>query len=355
MATTSRPKGEEDDPSQILREYECVSRFLPVNDFQVVTDQYPFAATAYYLSLARPDRADPIMKQLCPSLQELIKSDVTSLDPLSEEAASPVPGLVHRYPDRALMILTNVCFMNCRHCTRKRLWKKGRHTYSLTAIEKMLTYISEHVEIRDVILSGGDPLTLSDDWLENILQRLRRIKHVEIIRLGSRAPVVYPLRITPKLVSVLKRYRPLWFNTQFNHFQEITEESARAISLILEAGIPVNNQTVLLRGINDDALVMKRLCHGLLKIGVRPYYLFHCDPVIGVEHFRTSISRGLKIIEQMRGHTSGLAVPVYVVDAVRGGGKIPLQPKYLLQHHDNSLVLRNYQGEHFIYEDRTDI
>ncbi|MFH1361516.1 MAG: KamA family radical SAM protein [bacterium] len=319
----------------------------------ITTDQvlelYPFAATDYYLALAKADN-DPIMRQLTPSMEELADYSGLKEDPLAEEELSPVPGLVHRYPDRVLMIVTNICFMNCRHCTRKRLWKHGRRAASLSDLERMVEYIKEHAEIRDVIVSGGDPLTLSDGLLDNILKQVRQIPHVEIIRLGTRAPVVFPARITTKLVSLLKRYRPIWLNVQFNHVQEVTEDAKNAILRILEAGIPVNNQTVLLKGINDTVFEMKQLCQALLKIGVRPYYLFHCDPVAGVGHFRTSISKGLEIIAGMRGHTSGLAVPTYVVDAIGGGGKIPLQPDYCLRQGDD-FILSNYQGRSFRYKE----
>ncbi|MFH1090981.1 MAG: KamA family radical SAM protein [Pseudomonadota bacterium] len=315
----------------------------------LVTVKYPFAATDYYMSLAKPEKTDPIRLQFCPSGEELKDYPGLSDDPLDEEKDSPVPGLVHRYPDRALMIVTNVCFMNCRHCTRKRLWQEGRYALSEAEIDRMIDYIREHKEIRDVIISGGDPLTLPEAFLESILAKLRAIPNVQIIRLGTRAPVVNPSMITEKLVVMLKRFRPVWLNTQFNHVQEITPDSEQAVNRILEAGIPVNNQSVLLKGVNDTSIAMLLLCQGLLKIGVRPYYLFHCDPVAGVGHFRTSIAKGIDIIGNMRGYTSGLAIPTYVVDAVGGGGKIPLQPKYLLRMDEKEIVLRNYKGEQFTY------
>lgn len=348
---------EEEEPPPLLDEkqsvlsYSRVKHFVRREDFRRVTAVYPFVTTAYYLSLAGRSADDPIMKQICPSLEELSGSEGMMEDPLAEESSSPVPGLVHRYPDRALLIVTNVCFMNCRHCTRKRLWKKHRFTRPLSEISRMIDYIAEHRQIRDVIISGGDPLTLPFGDLDVILERLHRLKHVDVIRIGTRAPVVKPDRITPWLTAILKRYDPIWINTQFNHPNEITPRSAAAVRMLREAGVVVNNQTVLLKGINDDAATMIRLCHGLLKIGVRPYYLFHCDPAAGVGHFRTSISQGIEIIEQMRGHTSGLAVPTYVVDAVRGGGKIPLQPDYLVGQCGNTVTLRNYCHERFEYAD----
>ena len=339
--------------AETLSDYKYIRYLIKEPDFQAVIKHYPFVTTSYYLSLAKPNYDDPIMKQLCPSIEELKQDLNHSEDPLDEEGDSPVPGLVHRYPDRVLLILTNRCYMYCRHCTRKRIWKDKRYdTRRQTELNLIFEYLKSHPEVRDVIVSGGDPLTLSDDFLDNLLGNLRKIPHLEIIRLGTRAPVVFPMRITPNLVAVLKKYRPIWLNTQFNHVQEITAESTQAVQLIMEGGIPVNNQTVLLKGVNDSAGTMTRLCHNLLKIGVRPYYLFHCDPVAGAGHFRTSISQGIEIIEKMRGHTSGLAVPNFVVDAVRGGGKIPLQPNYLLHcSGDNIMLLRNYKGERFVYYD----
>ncbi|MFH1683459.1 MAG: KamA family radical SAM protein [Candidatus Margulisiibacteriota bacterium] len=352
---------QEEEPPPLFDEkdnsasYDCIKNFIGIKDFKKVTTLYPFVTTSYYLSLAQNAPDDPVIQQLCPSIEELKSSVGETEDPLEEEKTSPVPGLVHRYPDRALMIVTNVCFMNCRHCTRKRLWKKHRFTRSLSEIGKMIDYIKDNKQIRDVIISGGDPLTLSLGDLEIILERLRRVKHVEIIRIGSRAPVVYPKRITPWLTTIFKRYSPIWFNTQFNHPNEITPESAAAIKMLMEAGIVVNNQSVLLKGINDDPQTMMKLCRGLVKIGVRPYYLFHCDPVEGVGHFRTSISKGIEIIEHLRGHTSGLSVPTFVVDAVRGGGKIPLQPDYLMSNNNGMMILRNYKRECFVYSDEPEV
>ena len=349
MKTTSAEKGEEvDDP---LDQYGLVSEQIGICEFEQVTTKYPFVVTPYYYSLAEKSADDPVFRQFCPSLDELKDIDGQMEDPLAEERDSPVPGLVHRYPDRVLMVITNVCFMNCRHCTRKRLWKEGRYHLKISDIRKMVVYIKNNPQVRDVIISGGDPLTFHEGVLNEILSMLRKIPHVEIIRIGSRAPVVNPSRITYELISVLRKHRPIWFNTQFNHINEITEQSTEAIQKILEAGIPVNNQAVLLRGINDSAEEIRRLCHGLLKIGVRPYYLFHCDPVQGTFHFRTSISKGIEIIERLRGHTSGLAVPVYVVDAINGGGKIPLQPQYLVNQEKDKMLLRNYKRERFFYND----
>lgn len=355
-------QSEEEEPppihvkKQISADHDKIRSLLSSEQFEAITEKYPFVSTQYYLSLAEPTFDDPIMRQLCPSPEELIDSDEVAEDPLAEEESSPVPGLVHRYPDRVLMVLTNACFMNCRHCTRKRLWQQGRYTHNLTAIDKMVEYISQRPGIRDIIISGGDPLTLSNELLDEVLGKLAAIEHVEMIRIGTRAPVVAPWRIAHGLLQVLKKHRPIWLNTQFNHEKELTLHSADAVQRILETGIPVNNQSVLLKGINDSVRAMTNLCQGLLRIGVRPYYLFHCDPVSGTSHFRTSITKGLEIIEGMRGHTSGLAIPTYVVDAVNGGGKIPLQPDYLKSVENGVVTLRNYKQEIFKYnEDRPDL
>ena len=319
-------------------------------DVAKVAKKFPFKATPYYLSLIEADNPiDPIMAQCIPSPEEDKLYFEMQNDPLGEENDSVAPGLVHRYPDRALVTLTNMCPVYCRHCTRRREWCGGKWVRSSAELEQIYNYISLHKKIRDVILSGGDPLILSTGRIEGILRRLREIPHVEIIRIGTRCPVVLPQRIDDDLVSVLKRYRPIWLNTHFNHPNEITSEAARACDRILCAGIPVNNQTVLLKNINDDAGTMTKLCQGLLRIGVRPYYLFQCDPVSGTAHFRTSIDKGLEIIKGMRGFTSGLCVPTYVVDGLDGQGKVPLQPDYLVAKEDNYVVLKGYKGETFKY------
>lgn len=341
------------DPAKcITSRYEFIEDFISYPDFLAVTKKYPFFSTKYYLSLATYDYADPILRQLCPSIEELREDENVLEDPLAEEKDSPVPGIVHRYSDRVLMLTTNVCFMNCRHCTRKRLWKAGRFVYKEQEIKAMVDYIQKNPQIKDVVLSGGDPLTLSNAMLDEILGRLRAVQHVEIIRIGTRAPVVYPQRIDEGLIKVLKKYRPIWLNTQFNHENEITDQSTFAINCILEAGIPVNNQSVLLKGVNDNVEAITNLCRRLLTIGVRPYYLFHCDPASGTAHFRTSISKGIEIIEKMRGRVSGLAIPNFVVDAINGGGKIPLQPNYLVFRQEDKIVLRNYKWQQFEYSDK---
>jgi len=335
---------------KIINEYKYINTIVDEKEFHLVTEQYPFVSTSYYLSLAKESPYDPIMRQLCPSIEEVREKDFALEDPLNEEGASPVPGLVHRYPDRVLMIITNVCFMNCRHCTRKRLWKGGRKPKTFEEIKRMIDYVREHREIRDVILSGGDPLTFSDEFLEAILTELKSVPHVEIIRIGTRAPVVKPSRITDGFARLLSKFRSIWLNTQFNHVREITPYSEEAVRKILYAGVPVNNQSVLLKGINDSVKDMLDLCQGLLKIGVRPYYLFHCDPVQGAIHFRTPISTGIEIISKMRGYTSGLAVPTFVVDAVGGGGKIPLGPQYMISQIGSKMILRNFKGKSLVYD-----
>ncbi|MDH4270050.1 MAG: KamA family radical SAM protein [Dehalococcoidia bacterium] len=321
---------------------------------KLVTMRYPLSITPYYLSLInRDDPDDPIRKQAIPSPMEMTMGSMGLEDPLDEKKDTVVPGLVHRYPDRVLLVLTDICPMLCRHCTRKREWRNGGWVRSPAEVDAMLDYISQHKAVRDVIISGGDPLTLSTRLLENIISRIRKIKHVEIIRIGTRFPVVLPQRIDNELCSMLAKYGPIWLNTHFNHFREITPEAAEACDRLLRSGIPVNNQSVLLRGINDSVEAQTRLCHELLKIKVRPYYLFQCDEVQGTEHLRTPVETGMKIIEGMRGHTSGLAIPTFVIDLPQGGGKIPLQPNYILAQTESELVLRNYEERIFHYRNPT--
>lgn len=338
---------------------EQLARLIPLSreeqtELKLVSSRYPFSITPYYLSLIDPDDPnDPVRKQAIPSFQEIALSDKGFEDPLAEKRHSVVTGLVHRYPDRALMVLTDICPVLCRHCTRKREWHNGGWVRTSAEIAAILDYIRKHREIRDVIISGGDPLSLSTPRLESIIARLRQIEHVEIIRIGTRFPVVLPQRIDEELCSMLSKYGPIWLNTQFNHPKEITPESAAACDKLLRAGVPVSNQSVLLKGINDSVETQLKLCHGLLKIKVRPYYLFQCDEVKGVEHLRTPVETGIMIIEKMRGHTSGLAVPTFVVDLPDGGGKVPLQPNYLLTRTENEIILRNYQGRFFWYRNPT--
>jgi len=336
---------------------EELSKFVPLSSkeqsrLKLVTTKYPFAVTPYYLTLINVDDPnDPIRKQAIPSFDEIGLVGMGQEDPLEEVRDSLVPGLVQRYPDRALMVLTDICPMFCRHCTRKREWKNGGWVHSTAEIEAMLEQIRTHKMIRDVIISGGDPLTLSTHRLEEVISKLRQIEHIEIIRIGTRFPVVLPQRIDDELCAMLSKYGSIWLNTHFNHPNEITPESAAACDKLLRSGIPVNNQSVLLRGVNDSVETQMRLCQGLLKTKVRPYYLFQADEVQGTEHLRTTVETGLKIIEGMRGYTSGIAIPTYVVDLPGGGGKVPLQPEYLLSQTGDTLTFRNYQGRIFHYRE----
>ncbi len=334
---------------------EQLAQFIPLSskeqaELRLVTRLYPFSVTPYYLSLINPDDPDdPIRKQAVPSILEIAMGEMGMEDPLHEKRDSVVPGLVHRYPDRVLMVLTDICPMLCRHCTRKREWRNGDWVRSHGEVEAMLNYIRQNRAIRDVIISGGDPLTLSTHRLEEVISRIREIGHVEIIRIGTRCPVVLPQRIDDELCAMLANYGPIWLNTHFNHAREITPEAAKACDRLVRSGVPVNNQSVLLRGVNDSIEAQTELCHGLLRIKVRPYYLFQCDEVQGTEHLRTPVEVGIEIIEGMRGHTSGLAIPTFVIDLSHGGGKVPLQPNYVLAQTEDELVLRNYQGGIFHY------
>jgi lysine 2,3-aminomutase len=270
-----------------------------------------------------------------------------------EDAMSPVPNITHRYPDRALFLVTSQCGLYCRFCTRKR--KVGDYEkISMKGLESAFKYLEQHKEIRDVILSGGDPLMLTDTMLEKILQRLRSMPHIEIIRLGTKMPCVLPHRITDKLCSMLKKYHPIYINTHFNHPWEITPESSKACEMLANAGIPVGNQMVLMKGVNDDPATVKELMQKLLRIRVRPYYMYMADETKGANHFRTSIETGLNIVENLRGHTSGLAIPHFVIDAPGGGGKIPILPNYVLHHDEDKIVLRNYLDKVYAYKNYKD-
>jgi lysine 2,3-aminomutase len=311
-----------------------------------VAERYPMRVNPYYLSLIR-HVGDPIWRQAVPSEEEL-QDQVCCADPLDEENQSPIPNLVHRYPDRVLFLVSSECAMYCRFCTRKRKVGGDDMVISRQTIEEGLLYIRSRPQIRDVILSGGDPLLLADEKIEEIVKGLRAIPSVEIIRIGTRVPVVLPQRITPSLVRMLRRYHPLYINTHFNHPDEITESSARACARLCDAGIPVGNQTVLLRGVNDDPEIMKRLMQKLLAMRVRPYYIYQADQVQGTDHFRTTVEEGIAIMRALRGHTSGMAVPSFVIDAPGGGGKIPILPDYL-QKMGEEVVLKNYLGDTYTY------
>ena len=294
-------------------------------ELRPVLSTYPMAITPYYLSLIQPDdENDPIAAQSIPNLKEISVLPNCANDPLNEDGSMPTTKLIHRYPDRALAMVTKTCATYCRHCNRKRFWNTPEGSTLKNRLGKMVRYVADSPRIREVILSGGDPLTYDDGKLEMILASFAAIPHVEVLRIGSRMPVVLPMRITKDLCRILKRYRPLWFNTQFNHPSEITEEAARACNMLQEAGLVVSNQSVLLKGVNDSPAVMQRLLYGLQKISVRPYYLFHCEPVKGCGHFRTEIQSGLTMMEELRRQCSGLALPQYVADLPGRAGKVPL-------------------------------
>lgn len=302
----------------------------------------------YYLSLIRYP-GDPIWLQAVPDEVELYDIDAAE-DPLNEDEMSPVPNITHRYPDRALFLTTSQCGLYCRFCTRKR--KVGDSSkINMRELEAAFQYLEQHTEINDVILSGGDPLMLTDAMLEKVLARLRQIPHIQIIRLGTKMPCVLPQRVTPELCEMIKKYHPIYVNTHFNHPWEITEESKKACEMLVNAGVPVGCQTVLLKGVNDDPEVMKELMKKLLAIRVRPYYIYQADLTKGANHFRTPIDVGLEIMDNLRGHISGLAVPQFVIDAPGGGGKIPLLPDYVLARDKEKIILRNFKNEVFEYPD----
>ncbi len=314
---------------------------------RAVIKRYPMRINPYYLSLIKK-KDDPIWKQCIPDIRELEDPEGFE-DPLCEERDSPVPGLTHRYPDRVLFLVCNQCAMYCRFCTRKR--KVGDPFKRITKKQIMqgIEYIRKHKEIRDVLLSGGDPLLLSDAYLEWILKELRKIPHVKIIRIGTRIPCALPHRITPELCEMLKKYHPLYINVHFEHPDEITELSAKACEMLSDAGIPLSSQTVLLKGVNDDPKVMKELMQKLLEIRVRPYYIYQADMTKGINHFRTKVEKGIEIIKAIQGWTSGLAVPHFVIDSPGGGGKIPLLPNYVVERDDKKIVLKNYKGNMYTY------
>ena len=313
------------------------------------------AITPYYATLMNPqDPNCPIRRQAVPTFDETKKSNFDLSDPLHEEVDSPAPGITHRYPDRALFLVTDQCSMYCRHCTRRRMAGNTDRPLSADLLEQAIKYISKTPSIRDVLISGGDPLCLPTQRLEQIISKIRAIPHVEVIRIGTRTPVVLPQRITDNLVEMLSRYHPIWINTHFNHPEELTPESIKACAKLANAGIPLGNQSVLLKGINDCHHIMKNLVQKLVKSRIRPYYLYQCDLSEGIEHFRTSVSRGIEIMELLRGHTSGFSVPTYVIDAPGGGGKIPVSPQYLISQSQDKVILRNYEGIITTYAEPTD-
>ncbi|MBI4864955.1 MAG: KamA family radical SAM protein [Candidatus Riflebacteria bacterium] len=313
-----------------------------------VIREFPMRINRYYAGLIRRE-GDPVWMQSVADEREL--SDALGVeDPLNEEGDSPVPHLTHRYPDRVLFLVSNRCAMYCRFCTRRR--KVGReHPITQLTIQAGIDYIAAHPEVRDVVVSGGDPLILADEEIDSILARIRAIPHVQIIRVHSRVPVVLPQRITPQLCGVLRKYHPLYVNTHFNAPQECTEEAKQACWMLADTGIPLGNQSVLLRGVNDDPEIMKELCHKLLMMRVKPYYLFQADMVKGTEHLRTAVDKGVEIIRRMRGHTTGMAVPTYVVDTPGGGGKISMAPDPVVERDGTNLILENFEGNRFVYPD----
>lgn len=314
--------------------------------FAETQDRFPLSITPYYLSLIKKDnfRNDPVYKQSFLDNRELIISNSEMGDPLSEDQDSPFPGITHRYPDRVLLLVSNVCAMYCRHCTRKRKVGDVDSIPSRAQIKEGIEYIRNNPQVRDVLLSGGDPFLLSDDYLDWILTELRSITHVEVVRIGTRTPVVLPYRITDDLVNMLKKHHPLWINTHFNHPRELTASAKEALAKLADAGIPLGNQSVLLADVNDCPRIMKDLVHKLVMNRVRPYYLYQCDLSEGLSHFRTPVGKGIEIMESLIGHTSGFAVPTYVIDAPGGGGKIPVMPNYIISWSTNKVILRNYEG-----------
>ena len=334
----------------IIRDIPTLKKIIDLSedeeqDLEKCLQKFKMGITPYYASLMdRTYKRDVIRLQAVPRILELEKAPDDRDDPLHEDVDSPVPGLTHRYPDRVLFLVTHICSMYCRHCTRRRVVGDHDQHLSRKQVDACIEYIRNHKEVRDVLISGGDALALGEDQLEYVLKNLREIEHVEIIRLGSRMPVVLPQRVTDDLVNMLKKYHPIYMNTHFNHPREITHESKAACEKLVNTGIPVGNQTVLLRDVNDCPNIMKKLVQTLLTIRVKPYYIYQCDLSEGISHFRTSITKGMEIIENLRGHTTGMAVPTFVVDAPGGGGKIPVMPSYLISQSDRRFVLRNYEG-----------
>lgn len=336
---------------------EALSRIMVLTDDEAyainkLKNRLPLRISPYYASLIYDSApGSPLRRTMIPSGDELIITEAEKADPLDEMGSSPVPGIVHRYPDRALFTVTQFCSSYCRYCTRSHSVGKLGH---LTKGEwdRAFKYLAEHTEIRDVIISGGDPLTMNDSKIEYLLSNLRAIKHIEILRIGTKVPIVLPQRITPELVAMLRKYHPLFFSLHFTHPDEITEETSRACNMLADAGIPLGSQTVLLKGINDNPVVMKSLMQKLLAIRVRPYYLYQCDLIPGSSHFRTTIEKGIDIIENLRGHTSGYAVPQFVVDAPGGGGKIPILPAYVVESGPEKWVLRNYKRKQYTYPNK---
>ncbi len=345
--------------SKRLNSVEDFEQIFPLTDSErkalSAPDLFRVDVTPYYVSLIDPaDPADPIRRQIIPTAGEINAFTGMMEDSLSEDRHSPVPGLVHRYPDRVLMLVTTQCASYCRYCTRARIVGDPNQTFSRSEWDAQFDYLKKTPQVRDVLLSGGDPLTLAPKMLEELLTRLREIPHIEVIRIGSRVPVFMPMRVTDELTNMLQRFHPLWMNIHVNHPNEISRELETAADKLTRAGIPLGNQSVLLAGVNDCVHIQRDLVQKLVRIRVRPYYLYQCDLVEGAGHFRTPVAKGVEIIEGLRGHTSGYAVPTYVVDAPGGGGKIPVMPNYHISSSDHKIVLRNYEGYITTYEEPQD-
>lgn len=345
--------------SNRLNSVEDIEKVLPLSESERKALQtqglFRVDITPYFISLINPeDLEDPIRKQIIPRSEELQAFTAMMEDSLAEDRHSPVPGLVHRYPDRVLMLVTTQCASYCRYCTRSRIVGDPGQTFKREEFEMQIEYLKRTPQVRDVLLSGGDPLVLAPKILEELLTRLREIPHIEIVRIGSRVPVFMPMRITQELCDTLQKFHPLWLNIHVNHPNEISLELAQACDRLTRAGIPLGNQSVLLAGVNDNVHIQRELVHKLVRIRVRPYYLYQCDLVEGAGHFRTPVAKGIEIMEGLRGHTSGYAVPQYIVDAPGGGGKIPVMPNYLLSMSDHKVILRNFEGFITTYEEPTD-
>lgn len=336
-----------------LAHFEALLELTPSErrGLELAPGKFAVSVSPHFAALMDPRDPDcPIRRQVVPRQDELVVGAGDMVDPCGEDRHSPLPGLVHRYPDRVLLLTLDTCASYCRYCTRSRLVAQGHLEPLARRLDRTVAYLEEHTEVRDVLLSGGDPLLMSEARLEGVLSRLRAIPHLEFLRIGTRVPCFLPQRITPELVAVLRRHR-VWLSLHFSHPRELTPEVAEACDRLADGGIPLGSQTVLLRGVNDDAATLKALFHGLLKMRVRPYYLYQCDPVVGTTHLRTSLAKGLEIVSQLRGHTSGYAVPTYVVDAPGGGGKIPVQPDTILAREDGVWTLANWEGKRFTYTD----
>jgi lysine 2,3-aminomutase len=322
---------------------------------KLVNTKLALAITPYFFNLINPsDENCPIRRQVIPRIEETATASWEMSDPCGEDAHSPVPGLVHRYPDRVLFLVTDRCASYCRYCTRSRLVSNAAGYDFHPEYDRQIEYIRQHPEVRDVLLSGGDPLLLSDDKLESLLKQLRAIPHVEFLRIGTRIPIFLPQRITPELCAMLKKYHPLFISVHSNHPRELTTEVRDALGRLADAGIPLGNQSVLLKHVNDDDQILRALFQKLLMCRVRPYYLYQCDLISGSAHLRTGVRRGLEIMEKLRGHTTGYAVPQYVIDAPGGGGKVPINPGYVLSHNNDRVVIRNFEGKVFEYPEAAD-